>query len=284
MAEGTVSISLEMLETQANEIKEIDSKITAAGGNDAAARKAVIDEILTANKESVDSSFANLMESFKAAPPELLVGLMARLEEAMKADLKTMTDSVVDERVKANAGEQVNVDALKETRKAKIEAFRALRTILESLGVKTEAIEEPKRSGGGRPSGSGGSSSQKTGRNKEQYRYTMDGKDRPVSQNSFSSLAYYATTGMAEDGTKALKADGTVDSDSRMSAGALKTYIAANGVNFPTDEKWELELANGKKIGAYRWAPVEETPAETPAETTTDNGEASTPAEVPATV
>jgi hypothetical protein len=254
MAE-THGISIEMLTAKQNVIKEIDAQITAASGNDSAARKAVIDGILASNSEAIEKTFNNLMSQLATLPSDVFVGLITKLDEAAKGELKTKIDSVVDERVKANAGEAVDVDKLKEQRKAELEVFRALKVMLASLGTPQEEldkVEEPRRSGGGR-TGSG-TSSAKTGMNKEGYRYLMDGKGRPTSQNSFSSLAFYATNGLDEQGNKV--PDGV---KSKMSSKGLRAVVdaelAKQGLKFGEADSWEVTLANGTKIGARRFDP-----------------------------
>lgn len=292
MAE-TQGISIDMLKEKQKVLSDIDSQINAATGNDAAARKAVIDGILATHAEAIDKTFQNLMNSLTQLPSDVFVGLLAKLEEASKGELKTKVDAVVDERVKANAGEAVDVDKLKEQRKAELEVFRALKVMLKSLGTPQEeldTIEEPRRSGGGR-TGSGGTTA-KTGMNKEGYRYFMDGKGRPTSQNSFSSLAFYATNGLDEAGNKV--ADGV---KSKMSSKGLRAVVdaalAEQGLKFGEAPQWEVTLNNGTKIGARKFDPEVDakdgfvfestTPAETPAATPAEgNGQASDQAPAPA--
>lgn len=273
MAKGDskqVTISVDQLQERANRITEIDSKIAAASGNDSQIRKALIEEMLSQNAEPVTSLYDSVIGQFKSLDGPVLVGLVAKLEEAMKGELKTLTDSVVDEKVKAQAStEGVDVNALKEQRKQEVELFRALYTMLDSLGLDVSEIKEPKRSGGGRPAGSGGG---KSGKNKEGYRFSIDGKDRPDSQNSFSSLAYYATEGLKDP----VEAGGEITTaaegeKSRLTSKALRTWLEQQGVKYGEQDTWEIKLPNGKVIGARREVQPETpagdvTPEEAPVE------------------
>jgi hypothetical protein len=245
---GTVGISVQMLLDRKAALEKVGASITAASGNDSAARKAIVDSIMDANSEQIDKAFTSLMTQLNGLNDDLLIGLLAKLEEAQKGDLKTKTDTVITERVKANAGDEVNVDALKEQWKSELELFRALKIMLKSLGQPVDDIEEPRRAGGRAP---GSGSTTKTGMNKEGYRYFMDGKGRPVSQNSFSSLAFYATNGLDEAGNKV--ADGV---KSKMSSKGLRAVVDAalkeKGEEFGKTDTWEVTLNNGTKIGARR--------------------------------
>lgn len=238
-----ISVSLEQLEDIAKQITEIDTKISAASGSEAQMRKSIAQGLAAENSEQVDGIVGQVVTQFEKLEVPVLAGLIDRLEDALKEKFKPTIDSFVDERVKAQGqGSAEDVAALRETRKARVEGFRALKTILDTFGIDTESVPEPKRAAG-RPSGSGGS---KSGKNKEGYQYTMDGKDRPPSQNSFSSLAFYSTNGCA----------GTEEKPERWGSSQLKTFLAENGVNFGTDESWEVTLPNKTVIGARKVAEL----------------------------
>ena len=188
----------------------------------------------------MDTVVGNVLREFEKLDAPVLAGLLDRLEDSLKDKFKTTIDAFIDERVKSQASDSsVDVGALREARKAKVEGFRALKTILDTFGIDTETVPEPKRAAG-RPAGGG--SSAKSGKNKEGYQYTMDGKPRPPSQNSFSSLAYYSTEGCA----------GTAEKPERWGVAQLKSFLEQQGVKFGQDDSWDVELPNGKKIGAQR--------------------------------
>jgi hypothetical protein len=238
-----ISVSIEQLEDIAKQITEIDTQISAASGSEAQVRKSIAQGLASENSEVVDKIVDQALTQFEKLEAPVLAGLLDRLEDALKEKFKPTIDAFIDERVKAQSSDEnaVNVTALREARKAKVEGFRALRTILATfLGDEAvEAVPEPKRAAG-RPSGSGGGA--KSGKNKEGYQYVMDGKDRPPSQNSFSSLAYYSTLGCA----------GTEEKPERWSSDQLKSFLAEQGVNFGTDETFEVKLPNGKTVGARK--------------------------------
>lgn len=238
----TMTISADALQTLLTKITEYDSKISAASGNDTAARKAFIEEITNANADEVNGMVTNLMEQLAALEGPVLVGLVTRLTDRFKTELEPQVNTWVDaEFPKQTPGDTADVPALKEARKALMDQFKALRTVLDTFSIPNEHIPDPKRTGGGRPAGSTNSgSSVKNGANKEKYRYVLDGKDRPGSQNTFSALAYYATDGCATDGSK------------RWGSKRLKEFLGENGIKFGEDDSWEVELPNKKKIGARR--------------------------------
>lgn len=239
-----ISVSLDQLEEIAKAITEIDTQITAASGSEAQVRKGIAQGLASENAEQVDGIVGQVLSQFETLDVPVLAGLLDRLEDSLKEKFNERINTYIDERVKASGtGSDVDVAALREARKAKVESFRALKTILDTFGVETESVPEPKRAAG-RPAGSGGGS--KSGKNKEGYQYSMDGKDRPPSQNSFSSLAYYATEGCA----------GTEDKPERWGAQQLKDFLKANGVNFGQDETFEVKLPNGRVIGARRVAEL----------------------------
>jgi len=257
-----VSISADMLKDHAAKITQIDSQIAAATGNDASVRKAVIEELATANSDQVNSVAGKIVEQLKKLDPAVLVGLQARVEEAFSGELKALTDDVINSKMKEKVGEGVDVNALKETRKAELDAFKALKTILDSVGIDTSDVPEPKRSGG-RSSGGG---TVKSGKNKEGYRFTLDGKDRPDSQNSFSSLAFYATEGLKVDPSTGDVVVREKGDEGKLGSKELKELLAKNGIKFGEQDEWSLTLPNGKVIGARREAAAAtDTPAETPA-------------------
>lgn len=248
------NVSLEDLARVAGVIGELDTKIGAISGSDSAIRKSIAETVAAENSEQVGSIHDNVIGQLGKLDAPVLVGLVTRLQDSIKSAFQEQIDAFLTEKVKeATKDSQGDVTALREQRKTQVETFRALKVLLEQVfHVDTTSVPEPKRSGGGRPAGSG---SAKSGKNKESYQYTMDGKDRPPSQNTFSSLAYYSTNGCA----------GTKEKPERWGAAQLKEFLVSQSVNFGADDTWDVELPNGTKIGARR---VEQTeaPAEAAAE------------------
>lgn len=240
-----ITISLDALTDLGKQITEIDTKIASASGSDAAAKKALVEQLATENAERITQGTDQIVSALADVPLDVLVGLVTRLEERIKAEFGEKISTFLDEKYASTAGtSKEEASKLREIRKNRVVKFKALREVLESFGQDTASVPDPKRSGGGRPVGSGGSSGggTKSGMNKEGYRYVMDGKDRPPSQNSFSSLAYYATTNCP-----------TSDGSKRWTSNRLREFIKDQGVTFGEDDVWEVELPNGKKIGARRF-------------------------------
>lgn len=242
----TIQISAEELSGLAEQIAKLDTKIASASGSDTAARKAFIEELITKNADRVDGTVTGLIEQLAEVDIAVLVGLVTRLEERMKAELTPKVDAYVDvEFPKTQTGTKEEVGALREARKELLTQFKALREVLNTFKIDTSGIPDPKRSGGGRPSGSGGGKGSKTGENKEGYRYLIDGKGRPPSQNSFSSLAFYATIGVP-----AAVKDGT--DRERWGAPELKDFLVKAGIKFGEDDTWEAKLPNDRVVAARR--------------------------------
>lgn len=252
-----ISLSVGALETLSKQIAEQDTQIAAATGSEAQIKRAFIDQVVAENADAVNTVLEKVLAQLSKLDTNILVGLTSRLEDSLKTEFAPKIDAYVAEQVKDTAKvSDEELAKLKEARKTLVEQDKAIRTILASVGLDTSSVPEPKR-GGGRPAGSG-TGTPKSGKNKENYQFTMDGKDRPASQNTFSSLSYYATIGIP----KALNVEGAKDDD-RWGAKQLKEFLVSNGVNFGADDTWEVELPNKRKIGARRM-PVEasvETPA-----------------------
>jgi hypothetical protein len=279
-----VMISADELQKLADQLKGLDAKIASASGNDASARKAWVEQLISQNAETVNGIASSVVEQLGELDLPVLVGLLTRLEERLKADLAPKVEAyVAEEFPKTQTTSKDEVEGLRNQRKELTTSFRALREVLNAFGIKSDHIEEPKRSGGGRPAGSGGGST-KSGSNKEGYRYLIDGNPRPKSQNSFSSVAFYSTTNCP---AKVMESEGKTADEikaanprPRWTAGELKTYLQEQHVNFGEDDAFEVTLPNGKKVSARRFTDQDKidlgivedanetgTPSETPAGT-----------------
>lgn len=242
-----IAIDIESLQKVANDIVALDASIAAAGGNEAAVRKTIVDGFIADNSSVIDSIIDKLIPQFSELETEVLVGLVGALPAALTESFQDRVDTLVTDKVKeATSSAAGDVASLRTQRKEKVDAFKALKAILEQFQIDTSSVPDPKR-GGGRPAGSG-SGAPKSGTNKEGYRYTMDGAKRPASQNSLSSLAYYATNGCA----------GTEKAPERWGTKQLKDFLATQGVTWGApgegDDEWNVTLPNGKEIGAYRYS------------------------------
>lgn len=284
MAQGKkLELSIESLQEIAEEIKEIDTKIAAATGTDAAARKAVMEQAATEHSDDVDKEFKRIVAYFdKQENAALLVGLVSKVEQFLKEQLKERIDAYVEEQLKNQAGDKIDVEALREARKALVTKDQAVRSILTASGWDlSDAPESPKRSAGRGTSGGAGA---RSGKNKEGYVFYMDGKRRPSSQNALSSLAFYSTTHLNDAGEK------VDDAKAHWTTERLKGFLGEQGVLYGEDDKWEISLPNGRKIAAVRsnydsapelWDPdyVSSDPIETGED---ENGEGETNADTDA--
>lgn len=242
-----VTISAEALESLGKQIDGLDTQISAATGSDTAAKKSFAEQIAEKHSGTADKLVNDLVEQLLAKPAEELVALVTRLEDSLKSKVSPKVQEWIDtEFPKTKTASPEDVGALRETRKGLLVQFKALREVLNTFRIDNAHVADPKRSGGGRPAGStNGSASAKSGKNKEGYRYSIDGKVRPKSQNSFSSVSYYATEGCP-------KATGEDGSRKRWGAEELKKFITENGVNFGADDTFEVKLPNDKTVSARR--------------------------------
>lgn len=243
-----VALDLSALENVAKEIIALDTQISAASGSEVAAKKALSQELATTHKDRVDQIVNAIIEQLNNLDLEIVIGVVDSLDDQVTETFKPAIDELLDERVaKTLAGSKEGLDKLKTSRKEKLESFKALRVVLEGFGFEVESVPEPKRATRGSGSGSSGP---KSAKNKEGYQYSMDGKNRPPSQNSFSSLAYYATEGVPAK----LNPD---DTTPRWGAAQLKSFLAEKGVKFGEDDTWEVSLPNDKVISARRFTAEE---------------------------
>jgi len=257
------------------QIGTLDEQISASSGSEAAMRKSVTARYATENSGMIDQLMTSFLPQLAKLELAVLVGFLDALPERIEDEYGEQVKQLVDGEVKRlSESTQSNVGPLREKRKTLVEQFKAVRSVLDLMGIETSSVPDPKR-GGGRPAGSGssGSSPSKTGKNKDHYRFTMNGERRPPSQNSFSSLAYYATMGCVQPDeslrgqTKTLE-DGTVvdryeqrkaeleKAPERWGVKQLKDFLAENSVTYGPpgqgDDNWEVELPNKTKIGARR--------------------------------
>lgn len=261
-----ISLSLDSLEAIAKELTEIDTRIAAATGSDAAIRKSIAEKLATDNAETVDKVVGQITAGLESMSLEVVIGLRSKLDDVLSekfdSAIKDFLDTAVEEATKDS---KEDVTKLREDRKAKLDDFRSMKTVLETFKIDTSSVPEPKRA----RQSNGSSGGSKSGKNKEGYQFTMDGKDRPASQNSFSSLAYYSTMNCAGEGN-------------RWGVAQLKDFLAEQGVKYGEQDTWEVELPNKTKIGARRFT-AEEIAAFEAADAEDNSADEATTDEAPAT-
>lgn len=234
-------IDLSILEGISKEIAALDEQIAAASGSEAAVKNSVMTKIAADNAPQIDQLFTELLPQLASLDVTLLAGFVHRFPDVVAESFGPQIDELVDGKVKALTDNvKENVAPLKERRKDKLDNFKAFQTVLTQLGFDTSSIPEPKRSAGRTSSGgSGNLTPAKVGKNPEGVRYGMDGKDRPPSQNTFSSLAYYATMGCA----------GTEEAPARWGVEELRAYLSQNGVTEDATT-WSVTLPNKTVVSA----------------------------------
>lgn len=239
-----IVLDLNTLKALGAEIAVFDEQITAATGSEAQMKNSVLTRVATENDADVSRWLDSFVTELAKLETPVLAGFLHRFADVTNERFLGRIDELVNaELSKLKANVAGTVEPLKEQRKAKFNLFQAMRAILEQSGADVSSVPVPKRSaGGGRSSGggSGRSGSRATGWNTDELRFTMDGKNRPPSQNTFSSLAYYATMGCA----------GTEEAPDRWGAPELRTFLESKGAKIEKGATWEVELPNGTKVGA----------------------------------
>lgn len=256
-AAASVSLDVSMLEKMARDIALLDEQIAGISGSEAAVRKSVVTRIQTENADQVKELTSRLVEQLGRLKqnPVLLVAVIESLGDVLGEEFQGYIDEVVGAEVKKVLdGSKGQVEPLKEQRKAALEQFKAMRTVLEQYKVDVSSVPVPTRARG-RSGGSSGSTSQRTGMNPEQYRYHINGKPQPISQNTFSSTAFYATLGCvtSDDPATQAKLD---EKPEKWGTQELRDFVAAQGVKVGKpgegDDTWEVTLPNKTVVSARR--------------------------------
>lgn len=297
-----VTLDLEFLADQGKRIASLDEQISVASGSETAIRNSVLAKMATDNTDVIDRLFQAMVSELSKFDANILAGVLHRFPDVMQDEFGPQVDELVNTQVEAlTSNVQGNVAPLKEQRRVLVENFKATRAVLNQFGMDTSSVPDPKRGGSGRGAGSGTSSSavQKTGKNKEGYRYYMNGVPRPKSQNTMSSLAYYATLGcvsindpqfanLTED-KKQARIEQLKKHPERWSTERLKEVLAQDGIVWgpPGDgtDEWKIKLPNDTEIGARRLDPEKDkdiydaVAAAASEDNTDDNDEDETPDE-----
>ena len=258
--------SPEGLQEILNKITEIDTQVASASGSEAQQKKAAIERISAQNSDEVNKTVTKLIDALGKLAPGVIAGVLDRFEtEATTQFGEQITELVNAEVANAKAEGGVDVDSLKNTRKELAADFDSLKRLLsKALPEGSEAatlvagLEVPKRRSGG----GGGTGKAKSGKNKEGYRYAIDGKDRPNSQNTLSAVTYYATEKCP-----------TPDGRERWTTDEFRTFLTEQGVNLGEDETFTVTLPNGKVVSGAK-----EQFADDDAEPAAEGADASAPA------
>lgn len=279
------SIDMSSLEAIAKEIATLNEQIAAVSGSENAVKNSILTKMVADNSPAIDNLFQSIVPQFRALGETnivVLAGFLHRFESVMGEEFGPAIEELVDGKVKELTSDvKENVAPLKESRKAKLEAFRAFKLVLETLGYDTSSVPEPKLTGG-RGSGSGSSAAKtpsKVGWNEEQARYVINDKVQPPSQNSLTSLNWYATLGCA----------GTETAPARWAIAEFKEFLSNAGVDVNTNSWGPVELPNGKKVSARPLDPEQDkdiydkvAELEAAKSTTNDDSEGETEDEAPA--
>lgn len=245
-AQMTPAMTLEYLQFLADQVKGLDSSISQASGQGAAAKKAIREKITGEVKADADKIVGELSKKFEKVSDRVLVGVLELLDSVTTA-LKERADKIVSEEQAAAKGEvSGNTEELRDRRKKAVTAFNSLKNLLEDMaGVDTSSVSIPKRGGGGKK-GTGTKRTRTKG-----YDFYIDNKKLSDSQNTLSGVAFYAVKG----GT------GTIKEAEGQQSAYLKGVLAENKIaESPTEwgEGWKITLKNGKTVEARKRPPEPE--------------------------
>lgn len=242
-------VSLDALVAIKSKIDHIDQQIGAASGSEKAVRESVVSTIVTENSAAVKPVMDSFIQQLQNFPPAIQVAFMAMLEDTVNETVGAAMDALVDEKIASiTAGVKENVEPLKDKRKDLVSKFQALRDVLDMLDVDVSSVPEPKRSAGGTRTSRGTGNSTAKGLNKDRYRFYIDDKAQPPSQNTRSAVVYHSTVGCAPDGPNGKK--------ERWGVEAFFDHLKTQGINYGPpgegDDTWSVTLPNGKRVSARR--------------------------------
>ena len=184
-----ISVDLPTLQAKFDEIAAIDEQLDAASGSVTAGRRALANSLATQYEgdwkklaDGVKNQLAKIDEDNMEQLAGVVNGIVASINEVYKSKIDEWLDAQVEAR--QSTQEVVppeEIETLNKTRKALVEAYKALRGILVLYELDVSSIPEPKKRTGARgPRGK---------RVLQGFDYYIDGELRTEKQNSLSSVA-----------------------------------------------------------------------------------------------
>jgi hypothetical protein len=263
VSDAGISVTPDKLRAKLAEIEEIDQKLDAASGSEAAGRRALANQLAsqyeTDWKKPADQITSALNKS--EDDPEKVAAIFYGIVNSLTKEFKQQIDAYLDQQVQENKVEQVTLtseelDKLQKDRKENVDQYRALRQILEMFGQDVSGIAVPKvRTGARGPRGP---------RVLQGYEFYIDGKLR--EKTSISILA------------------NTVTSDLNWKTNDLRNFLneklaeTGNSLEDPPEDGFEFELPNGKVFKGVPGEPesVEDADGEDDEDDDDENGETET--------
>lgn len=150
-----IQVDLDALKAKGAEIAEIDVVLDAQSGSKAAGKRSVINGLMASDADMtfVNSVIERMRENFS---DEELYATFFALVSGLESEVSDEADQFVAAKVEENQtspAEKLPADelaALSEKRKAKVQEFKALKSILEMFGTDVSEVPEPKTRRGGR--------------------------------------------------------------------------------------------------------------------------------------
>lgn len=215
-----IQVDKEALRAKGAEIAEIDVVLDAQSGSKAAGKRAIRNRLVaeSADTDAVSAVVSRLRENFDG---DSLIATFYALVEQLENEFGDEAEQFVTEAVESNTQEDAEklsdeqVAELQETRKTKVQEFKALANILEMFGQDISDIPEPKvRRGSRGPRGP---------RTLSKFQYAVDGKDLDEDVNSLATVAKLCN----------------------VKVGELKEHITSQGVDLKNPPaEWEADLPN----------------------------------------
>lgn len=248
------SLSTDKLVDLQNSISDLDKRLAAKTGGEDAKREVAKNTLLDKYETETDQRMDNLLPQIEKSVPnrDEFIALLAAIQESfIQGEFREALNKYLDQVVAEQPAEdETSEETLKDERKKKVDLFKSVKQILESFGVDVSGFKDPTRS----PRGSS-SSTTKTGFNKEQYRFLINGTPATKANNVISAIIYQNTEGMEMKDGEPVMYEGAGDKTKvRIGTKQFKDWLAVKlGATWGAKDEWEITLPDGKKIGARRF-------------------------------
>lgn len=232
--EQGINVSADALMEKYQEIAKMDEIIAAASGNDAAGKRAIANSIATETENKWAPTVEQILDAFTKLDENTLVGAFTGLTSRMKERYGETVDKYLEIQKEARKSDAPSVseeelNATLASRREAVEQYKALRGILVTFGRDVSHVPEPKKHTGSR--------GKRGPRVFSKFVFSIDGVERPASQNNLSSIANSVCKDCSETGWKV--AD-------------LKAFLQAQGLDLENPSDFSYELPNGKTISGVK--------------------------------
>lgn len=214
-----IQVDIDALKAKSDEITELDTVLDAQSGSKAAGKRSVINGLMAANSdEKVVNSFITKLR--KDLTDEQLYGTYFALLSALSDEIGDEAEQYVEAEVEKNSAQaseklpDEEIAEISETRKKKVQEFKALKSILEMFGTDVSSVPEPKSRRGSRG---------------------------PRGPRTLSKFQYQVNETPLEDEANSLATVAKLSGNVKVSE--LKEFITAQGIDLKNPPaEWTAEL------------------------------------------